>query len=164
MQDKKEDRLNVYEIGYLIAGNVPEERLSEETDAVRKIVTGSGAEVIAEEAPHKIRLAYTIHRKTVAGSYDKHDDAYFGWIKFELSSEKVEAVKKAVEIMPSVIRMLLITTVRENTYLGKHAPTAPIGGSEEKSGVSASPAAAESAAPASLEEMDKSIDEMVKEA
>lgn len=159
------DETSVYEIGYLIASSIPEEKVPEEAEAVKKIITDAGSTVIAEEAPHREHLAYTISKKTVSGGYDKYDIAYFGWVKFELGSDKVEAVKKAVELRPSVLRMILISTVRENTYLGKRAPafitaavpaaSATISGAltDEKKNV----------APATIEEMDKSIDNMVKE-
>jgi ribosomal protein S6 len=151
-----DDRQSVYEIGYLIATSVAEENVLAEADKVKKIITDAGASILTEENPHRVPLAYTMKRKTVAGSYDKYDEAYFGWVKFEAASGKVEALKKAVEVLPSILRMILITTVRENTYLGKRAPlimarVAPA--LEEKKDV----------APASIEEMDKSIDEMVKE-
>ena len=152
------DEMSVYEIGYLIASSIPEEKVPGEAEAIKGIITNAGAEVIAEEAPHREHLAYTISKKTVSGGYDKFDVAYFGWIKFELGSDKVEAVKKAVELRPATLRMMLISTVRENTYLGKRAPAfavatasgAPV---EEKKDVP----------PATIEEMDKSIDNMVKE-
>ena len=168
MQDKHEDRLTVYELGYLIASSIPEEKLSAEVEAVKKIISDAGASVISEEMPHLEDLAYTIRCKTVAGSYEKYDKAYFGWIKFEVGSSVVDSVKKAVEIIPSVIRMLIITTVRENTYLGKHVPAMIVRGQEESKilepgiGVGALPAV--DAAPATIEEIDKSIDDMVKEA
>lgn len=157
MNIEREDRLQVYEIGYLIASSVAEENIPAEADKVKKIVTDAGASVIAEEMPHKETLAYTIRRKMVSGSYEKYDEAYFGWVKFELASTKVEAMKKAVEIVPSVLRMLLTTTVRENTYLGKRAPQVAQKAAitiEEKKDVQP---------PATVEEMDKSIDDMVKE-
>lgn len=158
------DEMSVYEIGYLIASSIPEEKVPEEAEIVKKIITDAGATVIAEEAPHREHLAYTISKKTVAGGYEKYDIAYFGWVKFELGSDKIEAVKKTVELRPTTLRMLLISTVRENTYLGKRAPafapaiaTAPamISGAlaDDKKDV----------APATIEEMDKSIDNMVKE-
>jgi ribosomal protein S6 len=151
-----DDRQSVYEIGYLIAASIPEEAVPAESDKVKKIINDSGASILSEEMPHRQRLAYTMRRKTVSGSYDKYDEAFFGWVKFELGSGKIEALKKAVESVPSVLRMLLITTVRENTYLGKRAPliaVRPTLAVEEK----------KDAPPASIEEMDKSIDEMVKE-
>ena len=112
MNDTHEDRPTVYEIGYLIATSVPEEHVPAEADKVRKIVTDAGASIIAEEIPHRERLAYTMRIKTVSGSYEKYDEAFFGWVKFELGSSKIEAIKKAVETLPSMLRMLLITTVR----------------------------------------------------
>ncbi len=157
MNDVQDDRLSVYEIGYLIASSVPEEQVPAQAEAVKKIVTDAGATVITEEMPHFQALSYTMRIKKVSGSYEKFDDAYFGWIKFEIDSSKIEAVKKSVEILPSVLRMLLISTVSENTYLGKRAP-----------GLNAKPEVEEKkeavAAPATIEDMDKSIEDMVKEA
>ena len=164
-ENNHEDRLSVYEIGYLIAATVPEDKVPGEAEAVKKIVADAGASVIAEELPHRERLAYAMRTKNVSGSYEKHESAYFGWIKFELGSDKVEAVKKAVELRPSVLRMLLITTVRESTYLGKRASivAAAFGAPERKPVARLVEDKKPEAAPATIEEMDKSIDEMVKE-
>jgi hypothetical protein len=110
--------------------------------------------------------------KTVSGSYEKYDKAYFGWVKFEVSSSIVEAVKKSVELIPTILRMILLSTTKENTYLGKRAsqiaatimpkrtfePVAITG-----AGVGAIVDEKKESAPASIEEMDKSIDDMVKE-
>jgi len=159
---------SVYEVGYLIAG-VPEEKVSAEAEAVKKIVVGSGAEVIAEESPRHEQLAYTIRKKTVAGSYDKFDEAYFGWIKFEVGTDKIEGIKKTVEIIPSVLRMLVMTTIRDNTYLGKHAPAvAEVVGKRPFLATPEAPVAAKKEVPlvvaaATAKDMDKSIDDMVKE-
>ncbi|MGC9605440.1 MAG: 30S ribosomal protein S6 [Minisyncoccia bacterium] len=172
-EPNRDDQACVYEIGYLLAG-VPEERVPAEADSLRGAITAAGASVLAEEAPHHERLAYTIRKKTVAGSYEKYDAAYFGWIKFEAGSDKVEGLKKTIEAIPAVLRMLLISTVRENTYLGKRASA--IAASFVRRPFStglgdahAAPAARKEtvptapATPASIEEMDKSIEEMVKE-
>ena len=161
-----DDRQAVYEIGYLLVSSVPDEKVSAEVEAVRAIITGVGSSVIAEEAPHKQQLAYTMRRKTVAGSYEKYDTAYFGWIKFEVGSDKIEAVKKAVELHPTVLRALLLSTVRENTYLGKRAQAiaAEFNAKEIIPDAVVADAKEVVAAPATIEEMDKSIDAMVKEA
>jgi len=169
MDDIHDDRKTVYEIGYLIAGSIADEHVPAEADKVRALITKAGASVIADEAPHKERLAYTMRRKTVSGAYEKYDEAYFGWVKFEVGSSAAEALKKAVELVPTVLRMIMITTVRENTYLGKHAPAFTTGAAAPVARRSAAEGAVGSepkkdAAPASIEEMDKSIEEMVKEA
>jgi ribosomal protein S6 len=165
------DNMSVYEIGYLIAPNIPEEKIPAEALAIGEIINSAGSKVIAEEAPHRIKLAYEMRKKNVSGSYEKYNDAYFGWIKFEVGSDAIEAVKKSVEIHPSVLRMLLTSTVRENTYLGKHAPViaAELELKKELSDKNSDKTAEKTedkkeVAPVSVEEMDKSIDEMVKEA
>ena len=160
-----DDRQAVYEIGYLLVSSVPEEKVPAEVEAVRAIITAAGSSVIAEEAPHKQQLAYTMRRKTVAGSYEKYDTAYFGWVKFEVGSDKIEAVKKAIELHPSVLRALLVSTVRENTYLGKRAQAvaAEFGAKEAAPEAVVVDTKEAVAAPATIEEMDKSIDAMVKE-
>lgn len=165
MNDIHDDRLAVYEIGYLIVSSIPEEGIAAEADKVRKIITLAGASVIADELPHKEHLAYTMRRKTVSGSYEKYNEAYFGWIKFELASDKIEAVKAAVTVVPSVLRMLLISTVKENTYLGKHAAEVVASLTLKRTpseGAATHGIEKAAVAPASIEEMDKSIDEMVK--
>ena len=57
--------------------------------------------------------------------------------------------------------MLLITTVRENTYLGKHA--ADIASKAEIVADTIKDEETKLAAPARIEDMDKSIDNLVKE-
>ncbi len=161
MKDTKEKDPSIYEIGYLIASSIPDEKVPEEAEAIKKIIADAGSTVIAEEAPHRQQLAYTIRKKTVSGGYDKYDVAHFGWVKFELGSDSIEAVKKAVELRPAVLRMILVTTVRENTYLGKRAPAVTL--SAAVSSGSVLEEKKEIVAPATIEEMDKSIDNMVKE-
>lgn len=166
MSTTTNDEVSVYEVGYLVVSSIPEEKVPGEAEAVKKIITDAGSTVITEEAPHHEHLAYTISKKTVSGGYEKYDHAYFGWIKFELGSDKIEAVKKAIELRPAVLRMLLISTVRENTYLGKRAPAlntvafAPIAVATISGALTDDK---KDAAPATIEEMDKSIDNMVKE-
>lgn len=162
------DRSAVYEIGYLISTSIPEEKVAGEAEALRKIVTDAGSEVIAEEAPHLEQLAYEMRKKTVSGSYDKYERAYFGWVKFEVGSDKIEGIKKSFEVQPSVLRMLVLSTVKENTYLGKraaHAIASEIAPKIDSTETKAEkPTEDKDVAPATVEEMDKSIDAMVKEA
>ena len=102
----------------------------------------------------------------MAGSYEKYDSAYFGWVKFETSSASIETIKKQIEILPSVIRMLVITTVRENTYLGKResAGVKSLDSSEWQNNEEVKTVVAQKVEePATVEEIDKSIDAMVKE-
>jgi len=168
MNDTKEDRKSIYEIGYQIVASIPEEKIGDEAGIVRGIITSSGASIISEEAPHRQPLAYTIKKKTVSGSYDKFDQAYFGWIKFEVETDKIDTITKAVEKVPSMLRSITVSTVRENTYLGKRASAiiASIPNKLEQGEVKADKLVEDKkeVVPMSVEDVDKSIDEMVKEA
>lgn len=163
-----EGRLSVYEIGYLIATAIPEEKVPAEIEAIHSIITKAGATIIADEAAHLEPLAYTMRTKNVSGSYISHDEAYFGWVKFEIPADAIEGVKKAIEVLPSIVRILVISTFKESTYLGKRAPAiAAAFGAAPTAKKADAPAdekkTEKSAAPASSSEIDKSIDDMVKE-
>lgn len=164
----KDGALKVYEIGYLLVSSVPTEKVADIAASLKDVLSKKGAEIISEEAPELIELSYTMIKK-IGTANQRFDRGYFGWIKFELSASEIEEVKKTFEMHPDMLRMLLIITVKENTFLGKKAPAAAIA----VEGVSPEAPANETlpipgivsgAAPASIEEMDKSIDEMVKEA
>lgn len=162
MDDIYGDLLTVYEIGYLIIPSVSEDILPTEVEALRRAVVDAGSAIIAEEAPRHVKLAYAMRKKNSSGSYQKYDQAYFGWIKFEVGSNKIEAVKKTVSERAAVLRLLLIVTARENTYLGKRASA--MAESPAKGPIAEGPAEKKDKPPASIEEMDKSIEALVKEA
>ena len=177
MQDKvlKEDKMQIYEIGYLLVSSIPEEKVATEVALLKDILSKKGAEFIAEETPELRTLAYTMTKK-IGAVHHGFDKSYFGWFKFELSTKETESVKKSFEENPHMLRMLFITTVKEGTYLGKKSPSASLSKVEETNiehnsntaevttEATAEVVAEVPAAPVSVEEIDKSIDEMVKEA
>ncbi|MEK7463653.1 MAG: 30S ribosomal protein S6 [Patescibacteria group bacterium] len=153
----KEDRSDVYEIGYLLVSSIPEEKVVSEVASLKEALSKKGAEFIGEETPELRTLAYTMTKK-IGTSNQRFDRGYFGWFKFEMPVKEIESIKKSFEENPHMLRMLVITTVRENTYLGKKSPAvSPEVAAEPVKEVAP-------VAPASIEEMDKSIDAMVKEA
>lgn len=160
-ENVKESIMKVYEIGYLLVSSIPEEKVADEVAALKDLIMKKGATMIAEEAPELRTLAFMMLKK-VGAINERYTEGYFGWVKFELSSSEIESVKKAFEENPHMLRTLVMTTIRENTYLGKKAPAivrsedvAPISGVNPE-------AAAEVAPVVSTEAIDKSIDEMVK--
>lgn len=155
----KEDRMQVYEIGYLLVSSIPEEKVGGEVESLKASLSKKGAEFIGEEAPELRTLAYTMVKK-IGPTNHRFDKGYFGWLKFELGAKEIEAIKKSFEENPHMLRMLLINTIRENTYLGKKSPVAsPEVGVEVVAEV-----VPESVPVTTPEEIDKSIDAMVKEA
>jgi len=106
--------LTVYELGYHVAPTLPEEKLPLEVGLVKEALEGVGVEVIGEEYPKHISLAYTIFKKTQNGNI-KCNDAYFGWVKFSTEASNIALIKAKIEKNENIIRFLIIKTVRENT-------------------------------------------------
>jgi ribosomal protein S6 len=158
----KDDVMKVYEIGYLLLSSIPREKVADVAASQKNVLSKKGASIIGEEAPELIPLSYTMVKKIGTANH-RFDQAFFGWVKFELATKDIEDVKKSFDLDKNVLRYLLITTVKENTYLGKKAPVAP-GLIAEAEGIPAEAAAPEAAPEEKVEEIDKSIDEMVKEA
>lgn len=160
----KEEKMQVYEIGYMLVSSIPEEKVASEVATLKEALSKKGADFIGEEAPELRTLAYTMIKK-IGPTNHRFDKGYFGWFKFELPAKEIEGIKKTFEENPSMLRMLLITTIRENTYLGKKSPVPMPEVSVEPTVEPGVELASDAVvAPASVEEMDKSIDAMVKEA
>ncbi len=168
--EKRQDILKVYEIGYLLVSSIPVEKVTEVTASLKDVISKNGAQMIADEAPELRTLAYTMIKK-IGPVNHRFDQGYFGWLKFEMPAGKIEEVKKSFEANPEVLRILVVTTVKENTYLGKKIPAVAtaaltsegvLAGDSVIAAVEGEEKAAIPSAPASIEEMDKSIDEMVK--
>ncbi len=104
----------VYELGYLIMPTVDEGNLAEQRDALVALITRYKGIVIDEGQPVLIDLAYPME-KVINNKKNIYHQAYFGWIKFDISPEEIETFTNEVESIDSLIRTLLIKTVRENT-------------------------------------------------
>src|ERR1700679_2897316 len=172
MSNTHEEGVKVYEIGYLFVSSIPKEKVAAETASFKGVLAKAGAVVIGSEDPELITLAYQMTKK-MNGSYQRFDEAYFGWVKFELPTSAIESVKKSIDATENILRHLLVTTVKENTYLGKRAPTFSVAARDAgmiapEGAAPVADAAIEKAADsivvsaATVEDMDKSIDAMVK--
>lgn len=107
--------LTVYELGYLILPSIPEDKLSNAVDLIDKVVSKEGGTKLDSEAPFKQDLAYSMS-KTIGASRYVVSDAYFGWMKFEVEPEKINAIKDGVEKIGEVLRFLLIKAPRETHF------------------------------------------------
>lgn len=108
----------IYEIGYLLVPTIEEERIPEAYGNLKETVTSFGGELISDEMPKSIGLAYSM-LKVISNVRHKFNTAYFGWVKFEMSTEKVTELKKKLDLDTNVIRFLIVKTVRENTMATK---------------------------------------------
>ena len=110
--------LRVYEFSYLLVPSIPEEALEKKVESMKEKIFAQGGELILEEAPKFITLAYEMSR-TISNKKTPFINAYFGWMKFETTPEVGESLTAMFERDEEIIRFLSIKTVRENTLAPK---------------------------------------------
>ncbi len=151
----KTDSSKIYELGYILVSSLPDEKISSEVESLKGLLTKNGGEVISSEDPILIDLAYSM-TKVVSAERQKYSRGYFGWIKFEGEPESLAAIKKELDLSATMLRYLIVKTVRENTLLnGKMVLR-----QEEREEVMAEEAISEEAV-LDVPEVDKAIDELV---
>ena len=121
--------------------------------AIKDILAKHKAEVIADEGAILRPLAYTMVKK-IGTVNRRFDTAYFGWIKFEAAPVEVRLIEKEVKEVESILRLLLINTVREHALLSSKLDLEPSDKKMSESGPKR---------PVSIEDMDKSIDKTVSD-
>jgi len=104
----------VYELGYLLMPTVDEGDLTSQRDALVALITRFNGSVIDEGQPVLIDLAYSMDT-LINNKKHIYSQAYFGWIKFDVSPDDIEALTKETEQVESLLRSIFIKTVRENT-------------------------------------------------
>jgi ribosomal protein S6 len=156
-QTEEEASERIYELGYLLVPTIEEGEIPVNYGNLKELVSSFGGVVISDEMPKMIQLAYAI-TKVIANVRNKFSTAYFGWTKFTMDSGKVLELKKKLDLDPTLIRFLILKTVKENTIASKrfvrgdiaHRKPAPKKSEE-----------GENAIPINKEEIDKEIDAMV---
>ncbi|MDB5225585.1 MAG: hypothetical protein JWL87_537 [Candidatus Adlerbacteria bacterium] len=150
----------IYEVGFHLVPTIAEDGVGAAVEGVRKLI--GEAEFISEGYPQKMQLAYVVERAT-QGKREKYAEAWFGWIKFATTREKMPALEAALNASRDVLRSLIIETVREDITPPK--ARAAVFGSDRLAGetIKKPEAPAEKAAPVSEAELDKSIDALVAE-
>lgn len=155
-EENEKDAGVIYEVGFHLLPTVEESAVLTEFSKVRQIVEEAEGTVISEEMPKLLVLAYEI-AKDIDSKRQKFNKAYFGWVKFEADSAVIGEIKKKIENLPSVLRFIIVKTVKENTL---HTPKIPFFkkevSKEEKTEGVEKPKASEA-------EIDKSIDDLVTE-
>lgn len=162
VKDQKEDQeetetqdARVYEASFLLSPSIAEEKLPEEVSALKTAIEEFGGIFISEDFPRLRPLSYEMVKK-IDNKNQKYNQAYFGWVKFEIEPSKMLAIKNSFQNNLNIIRFLLIETVKENTlYSHKLAVR------KDREAKSARQAEEAALGPVSEEEIDKSIEKLV---
>ncbi len=154
--DMKETDARVYEVGYLLVPTIEEGAVMAEYTRIKDLVASFGGELIADDIPRLIPLAYTM-LKVVQNVRSKFSTGYFGWVKFYMDAQQIIALKKKLDFDPNVIRFLILKTVKENTLATKRFVNRD--GIRRKPTVKAEGEGV--VVPINKEEIDKEIDALV---
>ncbi len=101
----------VYELGFHLDPELPSDEVKKAYDAILGAVTSNGS-LIAEGAPQKIPLAYTISRQDTSGRRD-FDSAHFSWVVYEATPEAHDKVLSVAGGDKSIIRFIDLLTTKE---------------------------------------------------
>ena len=147
----------VYELGYHLVPTLAVEQIAAASGAVRGMIEQISKDIIAEELPVFIDLAYTVV-KTLDHKNKRFDNAYFGWVKFEATPESIATLEEALKKDDNVLRYMVVKTIKENTFIAKKFTPAKM--KEEEVAV-AEEVAAEVTPEAGEVAIDKAIEELV---
>lgn len=114
--DPKTDTSKIYELGYILVSSLPDEKITAEVASLKELLSKNGSDIVSSEDPILIDLAYPMV-KVVSAQRQKYSRGYFGWVKFEGEPEALVEIKKALDLSSTVLRYMIIKTVRENTLI-----------------------------------------------
>ena len=112
MDEPDEVISSVYEIGYHLVPTLTEEAVAAAVKDITELLKKNGAETVGDRFPVKIPLAYTI-QKRVSAKILRFNEAYFGWVAFEMPRDAVAVVTAALDAHPSMLRYIVVTTDRD---------------------------------------------------
>jgi len=95
---KTENKIE-YELSYLLAPEISEEKLGLEVADIGKIIRETGGEVTRSDNPKKRWLSYEVK---------KQRQAYFGFIYFNILSEGIDKIKSALSFHKKILRFLIV--------------------------------------------------------
>ncbi len=105
----------VYELGYLILPSIAEDAVEAVEAKLEKAVAAAGGTKFDGESAVKIDLSYKM-TKVVGASRYVVNDAYLGWMKFEIEPAAVTALKEEISRMDEIVRILLVKAPRESAF------------------------------------------------
>ncbi len=112
----EESEGRVYELGFHLLPTVAEADVPVQFSQLKSTIEKQGGTFISESAPKLIKLSYSMS-KTIKAEKMHYTNAYFGWVKFTLSPEKLEAVEKDIKAFDPMLRYIVVKTVAESTMV-----------------------------------------------
>ena len=139
----------LYELGYLLVSSIAEDHVAAEVEAIKSAITKAEAEIVSEDSPKLIPLAYSMVHGA-SGQKKKFDKAYFGWIKFTAEATSVEFINRFCHEHEQFLRFMIVKTVKDEP---QSAPRAHL-----KTVVAESSSASQHLTPETTPEVAKKLD------
>jgi len=96
-----------YELAFHVLPTVAEGEVADVTASLRSTIEAAGGAITSEETPERFDLAYDIV-KYLEGRNRKFSSAYFGWMRFTLSPDKLDELNEVIVGEAKLLRHLLI--------------------------------------------------------
>ena len=116
------DDSGIYEVGFQIIPTLTEEEVVGVFSLIKDVISKKDGKIISEGTPELVNLQYEM-RKKISGKYQKFLRGYFGWVKFEIAKQDIKTIKDTLEGIVEILRMIIISTVRENTMISQKPHT-----------------------------------------
>ncbi len=101
----------VYELGFHLDPELPQEEVKKAYQAVRSLILEKGG-LVAEGEPQKVPLAYRISRQEPSGRRD-FDSAFFAWIAYETSAENHAEILTFAKENAKFVRFIDLVTTKD---------------------------------------------------
>ena len=111
----------VYEAGYHILPTVQEGDVDKVVAQIRSEIEKLGGTFIAEGAPSLMKLAFSMDKRE-GERHTAYDRGYFGWLKFEASTDSANKLMEVLKANPQILRSIVYKTLREDTRAKFKAP------------------------------------------
>jgi ribosomal protein S6 len=102
-----ERELMSYELAFHVLPTIAEGEVQTVFTNLKNAISKAGGNITSEEAPARFDLAYEIV-KFLEGRNRKFGSAYFGWVRFTVTADKIAEITEAVEGTKEILRHLLI--------------------------------------------------------
>lgn len=110
--DVEDIKTNVYEISYILVPSLSEEQVTRKIEEIKAAIASKGASFISEEVAYLRDLAYEMTR-VIKNANNRFNTGYFGWIKFEMSTDSIKAIEASLKLDEDVIRFLVVKAERD---------------------------------------------------
>jgi ribosomal protein S6 len=101
----QERELQAYELAFHVLPTVAEGEVKGVFDAIKAHITKLGGTLAEEEAPARFDLAYDIV-KFLEGRNRKFSSAYFGWVRFNIETDKLAEINEMMDGTKDILRYL----------------------------------------------------------